>query len=97
MTLSYAFYYILTFTALSGFGVVFLNAESILALCFFIFFALIVQNSESITSTLDEHKQSIKSECVKLMIDGEKHAVINQKLVSYKKGQLLSSVPYITA
>lgn len=96
MTLGYAFYYILAFTALSGFGIVFLNAESILALCFFLFFALIVQNSESISATLDEHKHSIKFELVNYMIDGQKHAVTNQRLACYKKAELLTSVKYVT-
>jgi Mitochondrial ATP synthase B chain precursor (ATP-synt_B) len=96
MTLNYAFYYVLAFTALSGFGVVFLNPESILAVCFFIFFALIVQNSDSISATLDEQKHAIKLELANNMIDAEKQGVITQKLLCYKKAQLLTSLGHVT-
>lgn len=95
MTLQYAFYYILAFTALSGFGIVFFNPESVLALCFFIFFALIVQNSDSISTTLDEQKQGIKAELVNNMIDAEKQTVTIQKLLCYKKMQLLAGVKHV--
>jgi Mitochondrial ATP synthase B chain precursor (ATP-synt_B) len=96
MTQTYAYFYILVFACLSGFGIVFLNPESILAMCFFIFFALIVQNSEYISATLDEHKHSIKSELVDNMVHGEKQTAVTRKLMCYKKAQLLTGIQHVT-
>ena len=95
MTFYLAFYYIMTFITLSGLGVVFLNAESILALCFFIFLALIIQNV-SMDASLEEQKQAIKAELISCMIAVEKHNLCTKKLLCYKKAQLLSSLPHVT-
>ena len=95
MTLNFALYYMIIFTALSGLGIVFLNPEAILAVCFFIFFALIVQNSGSISASLDEQKQAVRTELVRCMIDGEKQSIRTKKLLCYKKAQLLSSLEHI--
>lgn len=96
MTFNFALYYITIFTALSGLGVVFLNSEAILAVCFFIFFALIIQNSGSISGSLEEQKQSIRAELVSCMIDGEKQSIQCKQLLCYKKAQLLACLEHVT-
>jgi hypothetical protein len=50
------------FISLCGFGVVFLNEESILAVCFFIFLFLMIRNSDPLSDTLKDLKQSIRSD-----------------------------------
>lgn len=71
MSLSTLTYYVIAFIALSGLGVVFFNAESILALCFFIFIGLLIMENNPINATLEEQKQGIRSELVSCMIDGQ--------------------------
>lgn len=95
MTTPFALYYLLAFIGFTGYGVLFLNAESILALCFFIFFGLIVQKSDAISATLDEQKLSIKTQLVNLMIHGQKQHIIIQKLIIFKKAQLLNGCAYV--
>ena len=96
MTLNFALYYITIFTALSGLGIIFLNSEAILAVCFFIFFALIVQHSGPISGMLEEHKQSVRAELVCCMIDGEKQSIQSKQLLCYKKAQLLTCLEHVT-
>jgi hypothetical protein len=87
-------YYILTlcFLALSGLGVVFLNPESILALCFFIFFALILQNAHGAGQSLEDTRQAIQAELVSCMLKCQKHDANKQQLQIFMKTQLLSSI-----
>nr|YP_010003125.1 ATP synthase subunit 4 [Ulva torta]AZP40237.1 ATP synthase subunit 4 [Ulva torta] len=94
MSLNLTIYYIIALITLSGLGIVFLNSESILAVCFFIFVALIVQN-DPISASLEEQKQSIRSELISCMIHGSMDQINLQKLVCYKKIQLLASLEYI--
>ena len=94
MSLNLTIYYIIALIALSGLGIVFLNSESILAICFFIFVSLIVQN-DPISASLEEQKQSIRSELINCMIRGSMDQINLQKLVCYKKIQLLASLEYI--
>lgn len=94
MSLNLTIYYIIAFITLSGLGIVFLNSESILAICFFIFVSLIVQN-DPISASLEEQKQSIRSELISCMIRGSMDQINLQKLVCYKKIQLLASLEYI--
>lgn len=94
MSLSLLTYYIIAFIALSGLGIVFFNAESILAICFFIFIALIMHN-DPISPTLEEFKQGIKVELISCMIDGQKHFINSKKALIYKKLQLISSLKNI--
>lgn len=95
MSLSILTYYIIAFIALSGLGVVFFNAESILAICFFIFVALIM-HLDPISATLEEQKQGVRAELVSCMIDGQKHFINSKKALCYKKLQLISSLKNIT-
>lgn len=90
MTIYYI--YSLCFIALSGLGVVFLNAESILAFCFFVFFALIVQNASSAGESLSQTRQAIQAELVCCMLDAQKHDAGKQTLNIFQKMQLLHSV-----
>lgn len=95
MSLSILTYYIIAFIALSGLGVVFFNAESILAICFFIFVALIM-HLDPVSATLEEQKQGVRAELVSCMIDGQKHFINSKKALCYKKLQLISSLKNIT-
>lgn len=94
MSLYLSFYYILAIIAFSGFGVLFLNAESILALCFFIFIALIIQN-DPVSVSLEEQKFTVRSEFISCMLHGEKDFVQSRKALIYKKVQLLHSLKHI--
>ena len=96
MSINILAYYAIAFIALSGLGVVFFNAESILALCFFVFVGLIMQN-DPVSATLEEQKQAIRSELIGCMIDFEKHFINSKKALCYKKLQLISSLKEITA
>lgn len=91
MSLSIYTYYIIAFIALSGLGIVFFNAESILAICFFTFVALIMHN-DPISATLEEQKLGIRSELISCMIDGQKHFINSKKALIYKKLQLIGSL-----
>jgi hypothetical protein len=91
MSLNILAYYVIAFIALSGLGVVFFNAESILSLCFFIFVGLIMQN-DPVSATLEEQKQAIRSELIGCMIDFEKQFINSKKALCYKKLQLISSL-----
>ena len=51
-------YFALVIISLSGFGVLFLNEEAILAIAFWAFFALILKNSSGVSQALDEQVQS---------------------------------------
>ena len=53
-------YFFLAIITLSGFGIIFLNEESILAICFFIFLFLVVKNSSTVYEALVEQKEVIK-------------------------------------
>nr|QHD44995.1 ATP synthase subunit 4 [Bryopsis plumosa] len=94
MSLNLTIYYIIALITLSGLGIVFLNSESILAICFFIFVSLIVQN-DPVSASLEEQKQSIRSELISCMIHGSMDKINLQKLVCYKRIQLLASLEYI--
>lgn len=65
--------YGLAFLGLSGLGVVYLNPESILALCFFIFFGLILQNSDSAGQSLETTRQALRDELVRGMLENQRH------------------------
>ena len=67
MTIFY--FYAISFMALSGVGIVFLNAESILAACFFIFFALIVRNADSAVEGLDMTRQGVRKQLAECMYE----------------------------
>jgi hypothetical protein len=94
MSLYLSFYYILAIIAFSGFGIIFLNAESILALCFFIFVALIIQN-DPVSASLEEQKRTVRSEFISCMLHGEKDFVQSKKTLIYKKVQLLDSLKQV--
>jgi hypothetical protein len=86
----YAFFCIL----FSGLGIVFLNAESILALCFFLFLAILLQNSDSLTQGLENTRQTIQSELQKDMLIGQRHGFLIQQYQLFKKRQLLTSMEH---
>lgn len=90
MTIYYI--YSLCFIALSGLGVVFLNAESILAFCFFVFFALMVQNASSAGESLSQTRLAIQTELVSCMLDAQKHHAEKQTLHIFQKMQLLGGM-----
>ena len=89
--------YSLCFVALSGLGIVFLNAESILAFCFFVFFGLIVQNSGSAGESLSQTRNAIQAELVSCMLEGQKHDAEKQTCAIFQKMQLLSAIKSLKA
>lgn len=74
--------------ALSGFGILFLNEETILAFCFFVFVYLMIRNSEAASLALDEQKSIIKSELLDSLIKGEKAATRTMILVNHREYEL---------
>ena len=94
MSTNLTIYYIIAFIALSGFGVIFLNSEAILALCFFIFVGLIIQN-DPVSATLDEQKQTVRSELISCMIQGSHQMAQAQKALCYKRLQLVASLNHV--
>ena len=83
------FSFSLSFVALSGLGVVFLNSESILAVCFFIFFACLLQNATSAGESLSQTRRAIQSELVSCMLDAQKHNAAQKQVSLFQKMQLL--------
>ena len=63
--------YILALFALSGLGITFINPESLLALCFFIFFGLSVHYSQPLRQALEDLRQSVEADLLSLMIDAQ--------------------------
>ena len=90
MTILY--FYVLSFIALSGFGIVFLNAESILAACFFIFFALVLRNAGPAAEGLDTTRQAIADQLASSMYEGQRNSVKHQQLRHYEKMALLPAL-----
>lgn len=97
MALHRAYYYLLVLTSLSGLGIVFLNSESILTVCFFVFCFFMMRNSHSMSSSLHEQKQTIRAGLANCMIRGQTIAVGTTKLLCYKKIQLLHSMPHMVS
>lgn len=92
MNFNLTYIYALAFSALSGLGIVFLNPESILALCFFLFFYLIIVNSDAISTSLNEQKQNLRSQLLTTMIDGQTATLKSRKNHFYKKSALLNCI-----
>lgn len=65
------YFYAISFIALSGVGIVFLNAESILSACFFIFFALILRNADSAVEGFDTSRQVIRKQLAECMYEAQ--------------------------
>jgi hypothetical protein len=95
MTIFY--FYALSFIALSGFGIVFLNAESILAACFFIFFAFILQNAGPAVEGLDTSRQAIGQQLASSMYLGQFNSVKHEQLRHYEKAMLLPALSKLGA
>lgn len=91
------FYLALAFISLCGFGVVFLNEESILAVCFFIFLFLMIRNSDPLSDTLKDLKQSIRSGLITSLIQAEWQILKTRTLTCEKKRQLLNSTNAMTS
>ena len=78
------FYLSLGLITFSGFGVIFLNEETILAICFFIFLYIMIQNSDGVSQGLNQQKKTIKHE---LQIDLIEDQLNEVKLLLYKTDQ----------
>lgn len=87
MTIFYI--YALSFIALSGYGIVFMNAESILASCFFIFFALVLRQAGAAAEGLDTTRQAIKQQLALCMYEGQYDSVKQHQRCHYEKLSLL--------
>nr|YP_010733809.1 ATP synthase F0 subunit b [Gayralia brasiliensis]YP_010733838.1 ATP synthase F0 subunit b [Monostroma nitidum]WEG93080.1 ATP synthase F0 subunit b [Gayralia brasiliensis]WEG93109.1 ATP synthase F0 subunit b [Monostroma nitidum] len=81
-------YFSLGLITLSGFGILFLNEETILAICFFIFLYLIIKNSDVISETLYSQKAVKKAELLTSLIKGQTNAVNAKILINHKKYEL---------
>lgn len=92
MNFNLTYIYVLAFTALSGLGIVFLNPESILAFCFFLFFYLIIVNSDAISTSLNEQKQTLRSQLLTTMIHGQTATLNTRKVRTIKKIVLLDTL-----
>ena len=87
--------YVMCFVGLSGLGIVFLNAESILAVCFFIFLGLILQNGEWVGESLEETRKNIKSEFLTEMVKGQRDQGKRNKMEILKKADLLKWIEHL--
>jgi Mitochondrial ATP synthase B chain precursor (ATP-synt_B) len=81
-------YFSLGLVTLSGFGILFLNEETILAICFFIFLYLIIVNSDMASQALNEQKEIIRGELLDSLIKGQKNAVIAKVYTLHRKYEL---------
>jgi hypothetical protein len=84
--------YVLIFLSLSGFGVVFLNPESILALCFFIFFALILRYGDGARQSLDSSRDGVREELVRGLLESQGHDAQLSLTRLHQKAQLLDGL-----
>lgn len=81
-------YFSLGLITFSGFGILFLNEETILAVCFFIFLFLGIQNSDVASQTLEEQKSAIRWELLSTLIRGQKNAVSAEILINHQEYEL---------
>ena len=84
--------YALTFLSLSGFGVVYLNPESILALCFFIFFALGLRYGDGARESLDSSREGLRDELVRGLLESQGRDTQHNRTQLIQKDQLLSGL-----
>nr|AOC61529.1 ATP synthase F0 subunit beta [Gloeotilopsis planctonica] len=81
-------YFSLGLVTLSGFGILFLNEETILAICFFIFLYLMIANSDMASQALNEQKEVIRGELLESLIKGQKNAVLAKVYINHRKYEL---------
>lgn len=84
--------YALTFLSLSGFGVVYLNPESILALCFFIFFALILRSGDGARQSLDASRDGVRETLVRGLLESQGRDAQHAVSGLHQKDQLLAGL-----
>lgn len=89
MTLYYI--YTLCFFALCGYGIVFLNHESILAVCFFIFLALLCRYGHSAGSSLENTRCAMFDELSRCMIQSQETAAAEMRAALHQKKRLLNA------
>jgi len=86
------FYASLGLIALSGFGILFLNEETILAICFFIFLYLLIQNSDAASEAIESQKEVIRLELLTSLVKGQRDAVNAKVLLNHRKYELTSGL-----
>lgn len=89
------FFYTLAFTAFSGLGVTFLNSESLLAVCFFVFLALCLQNSAPVCQGLQHDTQAVHAALLQGMLDSKRKTSAKIERLA-KQSQLLASIKALT-
>ena len=87
-----SFIYVAALLALSGLGITFLNPESLLALCFFIFVGLILHYSEPFAESLAQSRKAVQDELLNTMISSQKMSSINQTKQNFYKSQLYAGL-----
>jgi hypothetical protein len=85
-------YFTLVLLFISGFGILFMNEETILSISFFIFMSLIIQNSDGLSKALDEQIEAIRSELLTSLIEGQQNAVLAKVLINHQKHELASGL-----
>jgi hypothetical protein len=90
------FFYLLAIILFGGLGVTFLNSESLLAFCFFIFFAFCSQNSASLSQSLQHSTEAVRTALLCHMIQASKQNLVAKTKRLAKQTQLLASVHVLT-
>jgi hypothetical protein len=89
-------FYTLAFTLLSGLGVTFLNSESLLAVCFFIFLAFCLHNSKPFSQSLLDSTEEIHTRLLSCYVDSANNNMVTKKEKLAKKSMLLASIKALT-
>jgi hypothetical protein len=89
-------FYLFSFTMLCGLGVCFWNAESLLAVCFFVWFSLCLLNSEKLSQSLQLKTAAVHTALLNGYIGSVKHSLVVQKEKLEKEEQLLASINTLT-
>jgi hypothetical protein len=92
-TMAFSFY-VFSFTMLYGLGVCFWNAESLLAVCFFVWFSLCLLNSEKfkISQSLQLKTAAVHTALLNGYIGSVKHSLVVRKEKLEKEEQLLACI-----
>jgi hypothetical protein len=85
-------FYVFSFTMLYGLGVCFWNAESLLAVCFFVWFSLCLLHSEKLSQNLQLKTAAVHTALLNGYIGSLKHSLVVRKEKLEKEEQLLASI-----
>jgi len=91
MTMLYT--YTLGFVTLSGLGIVFLSPETILALCFFVFFTLLLRNIDG--QSFESTRRLVLAKLVSCMLDAQKRQGAGQRVRLFQKANYLQCIKHL--